>query len=173
MIYIVRHGQTNFNLEKRITGRIDIPLNDKGKSEALTVKQKLNDIQFDYVFVSPLQRTIETARIITNNHLIIDNRLIERCNGELEGKLRSEIDNNIDFNKMFDRDYGIEPISEIRKRVDSFLNEIKRKYPQKNILIVTHGGVIINMRYYFEGEPKSGDYEDYIIGNCEILTYAN
>lgn len=172
MIYIIRHGQTNYNLEKRITGRIDIPLNENGIKEALIVKEKLKDIHFDYVFVSPLIRTIETAKIITDADIIIDNRLIERSNGELEGKLKDDV-YNIDFNLMNSSLYGIESVMDVRKRVNSFLDEIKIKYPKKDILIVTHGGVIINMRYYFEGEPKTGDYGDYIINNCEILEYSN
>ena len=172
MIYIIRHGQTNYNLEKRITGRIDIPLNENGIKEALIVKEKLKDIHFDYVFVSPLIRTIETAKIITDADIIIDNRLIERSNGELEGKLKDDV-YNIDFNLMNSSLYGIESVMDVRKRVNSFLDEIKIKYPKKDILIVTHGGVIINIRYYFEGEPKTGDYGDYIINNCEILEYSN
>ena len=172
MIYIIRHGQTNYNLDKRITGRIDIPLNENGIKEALLVKEKLKDIHFDYVFVSPLIRTIETAKIITDADIIIDNRLIERSNGELEGKLKDDV-YNVDFNLMNSSLYGIESVMDVRKRVKSFLDEIKIKYPKKDILIVTHGGVIINMRYYFEGEPKTGDYGDYIINNCEILEYSN
>ena len=173
MIYIVRHGQTNYNLEGKITGRRDISLNKQGVKEALIVKDKLKNIYFDYVFVSPLKRTIETARLIVNNDLIIDNRIIERSNGELEGKFKNEIPEAVNFNLMNESIYGLEPISEIRKRINSFLDEIKNKYPNKNILIVTHGGVIINMRVYFEGEPKSGDYDNYIINNCEVLVYDN
>ena len=173
MIYIVRHGQTNYNLEKRITGRIDISLNSQGIKDALKAKEELKDISFDYVFVSPLKRTIETAKIITNNNLIIDERLIERSNGELEGKKKDEIPQNVDFNLLNESNYGLEPVIEVRKRVNSFLNDIKEKYPKKNILIVTHGGVIINMRYYFEGEPNDGNYDNYISKNGYILKYNN
>lgn len=173
MIYIVRHGQTDYNLEKRITGRIDISLNNTGIIEAKELKEELKDISFDYVFVSPLKRAIETAKIITNNDLIIDDRLIERCNGDLEGKRKEEINFSFDFNDFYSKEHGIESVSEIRKRVNSFLNEIKRKYPHKNILIVTHGGIIINMRYYFEGEPKSGKVDEYLARNCDILKYEN
>ena len=167
MIYIVRHGQTDFNLEKRITGRLDIPLNETGIKEASIVKEKLKDIKFDYVFVSPLIRAIKTAEIITNQEKFIDNRLIERYNGDLEGKIkRPDIDYKSSLNNL-------EPIEDMSKRVKSFFDEIKEKYPQKNILVVTHGGVIINVRYYFEGQPKSGSIEEYLTGNCEIIKYDN
>ena len=168
MIYIIRHGETQFNVEKRITGRMDIPINEVGKKQALIVKEKLKDISFDLVFSSPLIRTIETAKIVTDKDIILDGRLIERGNGKLEGQIKSD---DIDYKN--DTLYGLEPISEISSRVKSFFDEIKEKYPGKNILVVTHGGVIINIRYYFEGKPKSGNYEEYITGNCAILKYDN
>ena len=173
MIYIVRHGQTDYNLEGKITGRRDIPLNSQGIKEAYTLRKKLKNINFDYVFVSPLKRTIETARLIVDNDLIIDNRIIERSNGELEGKNKNEIPIDVNFNLYDKSQYGLEPINEIRMRVKSFLDEILTEYEKKNVLIVTHGGVIINMRVYFEGEPKSKDYGDYIIKNCDVITYDN
>ena len=64
MIYIVRHGETDWNKEHRIQGHIDIPLNDKGRQDALNAKKKLKNVKFDVVFSSPLQRAYETAKII-------------------------------------------------------------------------------------------------------------
>ncbi len=120
MIYIIRHGQTDYNLDGRITGRIDISLNKQGIKDALEIKDKLKNINFDYVFVSPLKRTIETAELIVNNDLIIDNRIIERSNGELEGKLKDEIPADVNFNLINKSKYGIEPIKNVRKRVKKF-----------------------------------------------------
>ena len=168
MIYIVRHGQTDYNLEKRITGRIDIPLNETGKIEAMLLQKELEGISFDYVFASPLSRALETAKIITNQEIIIDDRLIERSNGLIEGKCVKDLE---DFDYT-NHDYQLESIKDVRKRINSFLDEITKKYPKKSILVVTHGGVIINIRYYFEGEPK-GDYDEYIVKNCDILKYPN
>ena len=170
MIYIIRHGQTDYNVLGKITGRIDISLNDNGIKEAYEVKDILKNVKFDYVFSSPLKRTIETAKIIANKKIISDERLIERFNGELEGKKKNELPKNFDFKSS---DYNMEPVSLVAERVRSFFDEIIKKYPKKNILVVTHGGVIINIRYYFEGRPKSGSYEEYITGNCKILKYEN
>ena len=171
MLYIVRHGQTNWNIEKRITGRMDISINETGIKEAYELKEKLKDIKFDYIFTSPLKRTIETAKIIRDQEIIIDERLIERGNGKFEGMKKDEI--NFDFNKLNDNSYNVESISSLRDRTESFFKEIKDKYRGKNILIVTHGGVCIQVRYFFEGKPKSGNYEEYIINNCEVLKYNN
>lgn len=173
MIYIVRHGQTDWNVEKRNQGRTDVELNETGIKQAEEIKEKLKDIKFDYIFSSPLKRAYKTAEIICNNknEIIKDERLIERSNGELEGKLRAEYDGIVDFNDINERRYGIEPIVEFRERINNFFNEITSKYSEKNILIVTHAGVSIYVRCYFEGEPEDGNYNNYKLNNCEILKY--
>lgn len=171
MIYLVRHGQTDWNLEGRYQGRIDIELNSKGREQASEIKEKLKEIKFDKVFSSPLKRALETAQIITDDDIEIDERLIERCNGELEGKLKSECVNMVDFTDENDSKLGIELLSKFRGRIENFLSEIEKKYNGKNILIVTHAGVSIYVKCYFEGEPKDGNYSRYKLKNCEVLTY--
>ena len=170
MIYIVRHGQTNYNLEGRYAGRIDVELNEKGIEQANTIKEELKDINFDMVFSSPLKRAYKTASIITDNEIITDNRIIERSNGELEGKLKTEINDSIDFNDPNLTKYNIENINDFRKRIYDFFDEIV-KYKDKNILVVTHAGVGIYARCYFEGEPINNDYSKYKIKNCEVIKY--
>ena len=173
MIYIVRHGQTNYNVEGRYGGRIDVPLNKKGISQAHELHEILKDVQFDLVFSSPLQRALETARIICDNEIIKDERIIERDNGNLEGKLKVEIVEFPDFNDPNETKYNIENITDFRNRIYDFFNDIKEKYHRENILIVTHAGVGIYARCFFEGEPKDGNYMNYKMGNCEVLKYNN
>ena len=170
-IYIVRHGQTEYNINGRIGGRIDVPLNEKGIEEAYEVKEKLKDIKFDKVYSSPLKRAYETARIITNEDIIKDDRIIERSNGKLEGKLKSEIKEIIDFNDPNEKRYDIESIIDFRNRIKNFLDDITNM-DGENILIVTHAGVGIYMRCYFEGEPKDNNYLSYKIKNCEVIKYS-
>ena len=169
-IFIVRHGETNYNLEGRYAGRLDISLNETGIKEAYEVKEKLSSIKFDKVYSSPLTRAYETAKIICDNEIIIDNRLIERSNGDLEGKLKSEITDNINFNDPNESKYNIESITDFRNRINSFLDDITKSKDQ-NILVVTHAGVGIYIRCYFEGEPKDSNYRLYKLDNCEVLKY--
>lgn len=171
MIYIVRHGQTDYNVEGRYGGRIDTPLNEEGRKQAYIIKESLKDIKFNLVYSSPLVRAYETASIITDSKIIQDDRLIERDNGDLEGKLKSEIKEIIDFNDPNTK-YNIENIIDFRNRIYDFFNEIT-KYKDKNILIVTHAGVGIYARCYFEGEPTDNDYSKYKIKNCEVIKYIN
>ncbi len=171
MIYIVRHGQTDWNVEGRYQGRLDVELNHKGIEQAIKLKEKLSNVKFDKVFSSPLKRALKTTQIITSNEIITDERIIERCNGELEGKLKSEIE--IDFNDPNETRMGVENINDFRKRIKDFFEEISKKYKGKNILVVTHAGVSIYARCFFEGEPFDGNYSDLKLKNCEVLEYCN
>lgn len=173
MIYIVRHGQTNDNVIGRYGGRIDTELNQKGIEQAYELHEKLKDITFDVVFTSPLKRACKTSEIICKNKIIKDDRIIERNNGDLEGKLKTEIMETIDFNDPNEKRFNIENIVDFRKRIYDFFEEITEKYRGKNILVVTHAGVGIYARCFFEGEPQDGNYMNYKLNNCEVLQYEN
>ena len=99
-IYIVRHGQTDYNINGIYAGRIDIPLNNNGIKEAYQVKEKLKGINFSKIYSSPLRRAYETAKIISDKDIIVDNRIIERSNGQLEGKPKTKVIKDIDFNTV-------------------------------------------------------------------------
>ena len=174
MIYLIRHGQTEWNIVGRYQGRKDIELNPKGIEQAKQIREKLKDIRFDVIISSPLKRAFQTASIITNSkNIITDDRIIERGNGDLEGRLKTEIKDTIDFNNINGSGHGIENITEFRNRIFDFLNEITNKYKGKNVLIVTHAGVGIYARCFFEGEPINNDYSIYKIKNCEVIEYNN
>lgn len=173
MIYIVRHGQTDWNLNGRYGGRIDVPLNKKGIEQAYSIKEELKNIKFDKVFTSPLIRAYTTAQIICDNEIIKDDRIIERSNGDLEGKLKTEIKDKIDFNDPCETKYNIESIVDFRERINNFFDDITRNFKGKNILVVTHAGVGIYARCYFEGDPLDKDYTKYKLKNCEVIKYDN
>ena len=92
-LYIIRHGKTIWNAEKRLQGRTDIELNQEGKEKAVALGKKLKDIPFDLIYSSPLKRAFTTASLIKgerNIKIITDERLTELCFGEQEGKDFSE-----------------------------------------------------------------------------------
>ena len=68
---------------------------------------------------------------------------------------------------------GIESLPDFRGRITSFFDELCEKYVGKDVLVVTHAGVSIYVRCYFEGEPKDGIYNNYKLKNCEVLQYDN
>ena len=94
-IFLIRHGETNWNKEGRFQGQIDIPLNDNGKNQAKKTFEYLRNITFNKAFSSSMYRPYETAQIILQNNkdLKIEkiDSLVEISHGLWEGKLESEI----------------------------------------------------------------------------------
>ena len=174
-VFLVRHGQTDSNVNKeRFGGRVDVPLNDKGREEARELREEFEGITFDRVYSSPLIRAFETARILYDGDIIVDERLIERSNGDLEGRLRSEIDpRDINYkSKVFIDKYHIEPDEEIMNRVKSFMDDLSNLDGCENVLIVTHAGTGMYIRYYLDGEPEDKDVLQYKLGNCKKEEYS-
>lgn len=153
-LYVVRHGQTDYNIQGRFQGRVDTELNVTGVEQIKNLKYVLGQIKFDTIFVSPLKRAINTAKILTNDqNFIIDQRLIERSFGDLEGKF------SIPNYDSSDNLYGIESIDKLQKRVNSFLDELKVKNNnQENILIVTHEAVAQCINAYFNNTNNVKDF---------------
>ena len=173
MLYIVRHGETDWNREHRIQGHIDIPLNDQGKLDAANAKEKLKDVKFDVVFSSPLSRAIETAKIITDNEIIIDHRLIERYNGELEGCNDWDILKDIPWNeeKVIEYEnktsikvnklaiYNLEKSNKFYDRLDDRINVSAVKERPSGIAIYNY---YTNRKLEYV-EPDNNIYNEYFI----------
>lgn len=168
MIYVVRHGETDYNKIGRLQGTLNIDLNDKGIAQAHAIKAKLESIEFDEIYSSELNRAYETARIIADGRGVVkDKRLNEINLGSWEGQtyefLRA---NDPSYAEFFDNPKEFiggdhESYTSVINRVDEFFKTIDN---DKNILVVTHGFVIY---YYFqEIFPQLAP-----IKNCEILIY--
>lgn len=130
---------------------------------------RLSDEHFDYCYMSPLVRTVETAMILIGDRveMIPDKRLIERDMGELEGKSRDEYD----FTKFWDYnlnlgDYGVEKVQDIFKRCRDVLNYIIKKHPGKDILIVSHGAPVRAMHHLLKNSDLNGNLRNIDVKNC-------
>ena len=173
MIYIVRHGETNWNVQNRYQGRTNIPLNENGYKQALEAHEKVKDVHFDVVISSPLDRALITASIISGfdkEDIIKDDRLLERAYGSWEGKKKNEIE-ELRMIKGAEDEAGVERLDDIKVRVKDFFDEITEKYKDKNVLVATHAVVTLFGRYYFEGEKDPKEAHKYILGNAEIISY--
>lgn len=174
MLYVIRHGQTEWNVLKKMQGSSDIPLNEKGIAQAKQAKEKLNDVVFDLAFSSPLMRAKQTAEIVSPYlNVITDRRLAERAYGEFEGKDTGSPELNREKIWMLDQPFNpptVETLDELRARVYSFLDSIK-PHKGKTILIATHGGTIRLIIEYFLRPPASGNLLDYLTENCEIRKF--
>lgn len=174
-VYVIRHGQTEWNVLKKMQGSADIPLNEKGIEQAQQTKLNLENVTFDVILCSPLIRAKQTAEIINNErnlNIIFDNRLRERDYGEFEGTSKSSFNYN-DFwayNKNI-KYAKAENVQEFFNRVYGFLDEIKNKYIDKNILIVCHAGVTKAIECYANGMMKDEEIGPYLPDNASIQEY--
>ncbi len=176
MIYFLRHGQTDDNVNHIISGaESDVSLNEIGVSQAKQMAQEIKDLKLDMIFCSPMIRAKQTLNEIVKFHknvpVFFDERLVERFHGVLEGQ-PATVANHWDMNHQVHYD-GLESIEQMFSRIKSFLNEILDKYADKNILIVAHNGVGVLFKCFFLGFPKSGDLKEWFVDNLEILTFEN
>ena len=176
-IYMIRHGETDWNKSKKIQGSTDIELNENGINQAKMMKEKFENINFDICLCSPLKRALKTAEIITNDKcdVVIDATLIERGFGKYEGQNAKEA--NLDIFKIWNlldnsAENGIEPLSDLLKRADSLVEKIKQEYSQyQNILIVSHGGFIKALYYSLNGYNENTDFLGFHLDNCELYRH--
>ena len=174
MLYVIRHGKTDWNLMNKIQGRVDIPLNDFGIQEAKLVKELLNQIHFFKIISSPLIRAKKTAQIISQDKIpiIIDSRIVERDFDEFEGLNKEKFDYSSFWNYSLNNKYvKAESVQQLLNRVYNFLDEYKEMYEKKNVLLVTHAGVIPAICCYFKGIPKNNNIFTYHFKTCEIIKF--
>ena len=173
-LYVIRHGKTRCNAEDRYNCRLDEDINELGIKQAEEAREKVKKLNIDLIICSPMLRTKHTCNIINANNIpiIYDKRLEERDCGKLTNEKLGEFYYTDYWNYYSDKKIeGLETIQELFKRVDSFLDEIKEKYKDKNILLVTHGGVARGIYFYFNPIPKDGKLESFGSSNCEIKKY--
>lgn len=183
-VYIVRHGETDWNVLGQWQGNTDIPLNENGLRDAYTLKEKLSHISFDLCFSSHLQRASKTASILVEGKEI-DVTLVrdfqEMGFGPLEGKRKEDFPletqeslKKVYFNKTKD-DYfhyqfhpEVNPPIFIFEKVQSAFQQILSQHQNKKILIVSHAGILRLFLNYFDYQQ----YQSWDIKNCSYLKIA-
>lgn len=173
-LYVVRHGETIWNVEKRVQGITDIPLTSKGKSDAAELKDLIDTLNIDVVISSPLERARETAKILVDSKLPIntDDRIKERNWGLNEGAFISDVDRIDCWDVILNTKLqNIESIQDFMYRVSSFIEDIKIRYKDKNVLIVTHSAVSRVIHYMLGNIPADGDLSKIDIPNLRIIEY--
>lgn len=172
-ICIIRHGQTNWNVKGIIQGQQDIELNETGIKQAQEKIKEFNKYNFDLIISSTLKRARKTAEILNrekNIEIIYDDRLRERYFGDYEGTPANFNEDPIYNLKTNIKENNIETAQEIYNRVSGLLDEIKEKYKDKKVLLVTHGGTTRAIEAYFNG-LNNDIMPPETIKNCEIREY--
>ena len=169
-IYLLRHGQTDYNDKGIIQGDLPISLNENGINQAFEAKKQIDNIDIDLIISSPIVRTMETADIVNkgrNIKIITDKRLEERGLGMLVNKPVSYYETVDYWNLESDLDFdnGVEPVLELLERTKEFLIEMKNKYHDKNILIVSHRDSLRAIVMNLQGlDIDNGELLEYEIG---------
>lgn len=158
-VYLIRHGETDWNVEGRYTGHSDIPLNARGLEQAHELAKSLQPVRFEAIYSSDLARALKTAQLIsmeTGAPLTIDTRLREIDQGDWEGmhfeeirdrfaqKLRQRRKRPLDIAAP-----GGETVRQVRQRVLAALGDILRQHPQGRIAIVSHGLTLALIKVHY------------------------
>ena len=172
--YVTRHGEAVWNVHNKICGRTDVELTDKGKEQASQLAERVGEYDIDLIICSPLQRAHQTAKTVADRWQIplqIDERLIEQNYVIFEGKDRQDegfLANKRQFAYRYPE--GGESMMQMAYRVYGFIEEVKKKYPDKNVLAVCHGGVCRIIRSYF-ADMTNDEFFHYYKENCQIEEY--
>ncbi|MDO5340362.1 MAG: histidine phosphatase family protein [Eubacteriales bacterium] len=179
MLYIMRHGRTDWNVSHKLQGRTDIPLNDEGRMMAAEAGKRYADIHFDICYSSPLARAKETAEIFMRGRNVpvrTDDRLVEMGFGVYEGIENSFVIDDCPINTLFKKpeEYvtveGGESFEELFARTGEFIDNVVMPQVRegKDILIVGHGAMNCSIIAKFKNIPLK-DFWDGMTDNCQVV----
>lgn len=180
MLYIMRHGKTDWNEQYKLQGHTDIPLNAAGREMAENAAKEYADVHFDICFSSPLVRAVETAEILLRGRKVpihTDERLIEMCFGDYEGIARCYEIPNCPMNVFFQQPEaykepvaGGESMDALFARTKSFLEETAMPLVNagKDVLIVGHGAMNSSIVCQVKQKARKDFWSDGI-KNCKLM----
>ncbi len=187
--YIFRHGQTDWNKERRIQGHSNIPLNEEGRRQATELQQVLSRLNLDIIYSSDLDRAYETAQIGAEGlglEIIKEQRLREAHFGQAEGMLIEDImktfgeDSWQRFMKLDPNHLDVcFPDGETRRnsilRMRTVIDDVIKDGRFERVGISTHGGVVRNLLGSYLMEKERGGSFDIPIPNCVVyeLSYTS
>lgn len=179
MLYIIRHGKTEWNVRRKIQGRTDVPLNEEGREMARAAALEYADVHFDVCYCSPLLRARETAELLLDGRdvpIIYDDRLQEMCFGIYEG-FEASFDHpdcpvNVIFKEPEKYDFeieGAESWDDLFGRTGDFLNSVALPLVDegKDVLIVGHGAMNLSLTCQIKNKPIEEFWSD-SIENCKL-----
>jgi probable phosphoglycerate mutase len=179
-LLLTRHGETDWNAERRWQGHSDPPLNERGREQARELAAALDGV--DVIYSSDLARARETADILGERlglRVRLDPRLRERNFGSWEGRTweELEVDEAEDLGRWMAGDsHGpddAEPYEEFSARIESFLDEVVLRHPAERVLVVGHGGSIRAIHALAEGLDFGRDHLRIpSVANCGLSRFA-
>lgn len=194
-LHFIRHGQTNWNLEKRIQGQTDSVLTNTGLEQAQKVAEDLKHIPFKAAYSSSSVRAKDTAQAILKHHkldLTLRDDMREILLGDWEGRLYKDVavedqDNHRHFAEdpsQFDMP-GAETFYQVQDRALNVVKHLVENHPNQDVLLVSHGLWIKTVMAHFEQRPMQDLWQPPSMSNCchsiiefdpddaKIVKYAN
>lgn len=183
-LYLLRHGQTTYNLEHRVQGHCDSPLTELGRAQAHAAGSWLasSGVRFDRIFSSPLGRALFTARIVREElelgkmagqydvpEVEPVEGLMERSYGPFEGGPAENVPCELWDPGETLVPYGGEGSAALRERVVSTLTRLMLDTGAENVLAVSHGSATLQFKLAWEALARCP--QDVPLGNCCVLVY--
>lgn len=172
-LYVARHGQTLWNLENKVCGATNLPLNEKGHEQAKQLAETAAQYDLDIIIASPMKRAAATAQTVSERcgiPCILDPRLFEMDFGSYEGVDRGDPDFEMRKKNFAYRFPDGESFFQVVHRIYSLLDEIRLRYRGKRVLLVCHGMVCRVIHSYFV-DMDNDALLDYRLENCQIEEY--
>ena len=172
VLAVLRHGQTDWNIDFRLQGITDIPLNETGIAQAAEAAAVLANTKWDHLLSSPLSRAFDTAQIVASkigfSEVEIEPRLLERSFGEAEGLRHDEWKEKYPNPNLVP---GGESLDELRVRSNELLDHLAHVYEGKSVLAISHGALIRKLvRIVSAGElPREGER----FGNTSMCVFEH
>lgn len=180
-LYLIRHGETSWNKERRLQGQVNIPLNENGLSVARMTAEGLRSVAFDAVYSSPLARAYQTACVVTEGRypVIPDDRIMEMGFGPLEGYCISRDGYDVpdptfiyyftDPEKYVNPE-GAESYQSVCERTGDFLRELieNPENQDKTILVSMHGAALRGLLLNALNKPLSEFWKGGVHRNCAV-----
>lgn len=169
-LFLIRHGETKWNVERRIQGINDIPMNETGIRQIQALSTRLKQERWDSLYTSPLIRARETADILKRAFNLpaatVVNALQERDFGVLNGVVWEFAREG----ELPDDAQGMEPSVHAAMRMQGVLEEVKRKHAGENVILVSHGSMLFCWYHWMEAQSKIAPLpESYVFRNACIL----
>ena len=179
IIYITRHGETEWNAQQRIQGHTDVPLSERGRAQAQMLARRLADVPIDAVYSSDLRRAADTARALLAGRnapppLTLAPELREYHKGIFEGLTPDECEqrhpeiyaaslvNDLDFTPP-----GGETVRQTAARIHAIVQQVRRAHPDQTVLIVGHGGSLRAALVSLLELPPQANWK-FVMHNCSL-----
>ena len=171
-LIVARHGETLWNVQNKVLGRTDIPLNDVGIKQAEKLAEDLKQFGIRVVYASPLDRAAKTGKIVAGRNcadLVVLEELIEQNFGVFEGRDRTD-----EEYQQAKRNYAMrypegESYFDVVARVYPLLFEIRKKNFD-GTAIITHGGICRIINSFFE-QLSNEEFASFTMPNCGYKVY--